>query len=256
MYRINNEIRIKAIETIINFAINFKFYSILKTCFEFVPTKDHYITLFGYPISLGNSKLDYVIANITSAMECFSDQLGLCLALKCYAKTAECYKPGVWDFRERQSFAWNKLSAEKIALSLYVACLMFGKKIVRFQESGDFRYQSDINKLIAICKILNQFGIKVYTYSARIDLDFSELKNVCTIHISNSKQASKHNLPYTRIMKVKGFCRLKPIEKKNVWKKLVKSVNKNGKNEILCPMDCTTCKACLSFKYNVVFIGH
>jgi hypothetical protein len=54
-------------------------------------------------------------------------------------------------------------------------------KQFRFSEAGDFANQAAVDKMAEICKLLKAGGIACYGYTARKDLDFTELKEVATI---------------------------------------------------------------------------
>ena len=68
--------------------------------------------------SKGNAKIgkDTIITNMSPAMKCPSDKLGLCkMSKKCYAKKAEIqYHHVVPQHREKQMICWETESEEKI----------------------------------------------------------------------------------------------------------------------------------------------
>lgn len=132
------------------------------------------------PLSFGNSKLPTttMIFNMTPATGCPSRALGLCkVGARCYALKAERLYPTCKPYRDRQALLWDKLTGFEIFSD--IAKILERKrvkiKLFRFNESGDFRHQGDVDKLSAIAwQLKNKFGIKTYGYSARSDLDFSQ----------------------------------------------------------------------------------
>jgi len=138
-------------------------------------------------LSFGNRKLpkSTAIFNITSAINCPSDKLGMCkIADICYAKKTENRWPNTYFYRERQTSFFDKTSATRIAeamLGVFNA-QKTPVKMLRFSESGDFRNQSDVDKMAIVAKHLVKERVKVYGYSARTDLDFTELKKWATIN--------------------------------------------------------------------------
>jgi hypothetical protein len=117
---------------------------------------------------------------MSSSMDCPSRKLGLCpvtnKGIKCYALKAEQQYPNVPKYRERQKHFWKKSSAESIALKM-IEKIKNRRKITsyfRYNESGDFENQEDVDKLHKIALILKTINITTYGYSARSDLDFSQ----------------------------------------------------------------------------------
>lgn len=53
-----------------------------------------------------------------------------------------------------------------------------GVQYLRFSESGDFRTQSDVNKMDELARLVKKSGLKTYGYTARQDLDFSKVKHM------------------------------------------------------------------------------
>lgn len=128
----------------------------------------------------GNLKLgkDTLIFNMGPAVTCPSKQLGLCkLAHKCYAMKAERQYPNVLPYRYRQAKDWDSQNAIEIMLDIEKIITRAKKpiKFIRFNESGDFRNQADVDKLNELAKLLDNFGLVVYGYTARSDLDFNNL---------------------------------------------------------------------------------
>lgn len=144
--------------------------------------------------SIGNRKLghDTAIINVTSATSCPSRTLGLCsIGNKCYAMKAERLYPGCRPFRDRQSSAWDSETPQQIVDSIMEAVersrRLYGPgmpradpskviKYVRLSEAGDFKNQTDVDKANTIAALLGAEGITMYGYTARRDLDFTQVK--------------------------------------------------------------------------------
>ena len=140
-------------------------------------------------ISQGNLKIgkDTLIFNMNPAKFCPSEKLGLCPhANICYAKKAEKMYPSVLPFRMRQANFWINCNAETFAAE--ITEIVNRKKTVikylRISESGDFESQNDINKLSKIANLLKG-TIKLYTYTARKDLNFTGISDNLTVNGSN-----------------------------------------------------------------------
>lgn len=119
--------------------------------------------------TVGNKKIgkDTVIINLCSATDCPAQ--GMCLLrTTCYALSHERIRKNVRPFRDRQEMVWRNNPAE-----YYIDYLKKLKNgflhYVRFQESGDFATQGDVDKMSAIAE-----GVKglyrCYTYTNRHDL--------------------------------------------------------------------------------------
>jgi len=94
---------------------------------------------------------------------------------RCYALRDEQRYPGPLGYRRNQERVWDALTAEEFATD-FVAIM--GRRrtsttAIRFNESGDFRSQSDVDKAAEIARLLKPRGVTVYCYTARRDLDFS-----------------------------------------------------------------------------------
>ncbi|MCP3683071.1 MAG: hypothetical protein GY861_10305 [bacterium] len=132
-------------------------------------------------IKFGNHKLgdDTAVINMGSAKDCPSKKLGLCSVdndgIRCYARKAEETYPGVEPYRKEQEDYWKKYSAYKIGKDILTKISKRRKstKYLRYNESGDFHTQADIDKLSAVAKSLKPLGIVTYGYTARSDLNFS-----------------------------------------------------------------------------------
>ncbi|MCX6224696.1 MAG: hypothetical protein NTV01_08100 [Bacteroidia bacterium] len=127
--------------------------------------------------SFGNLKQDggTAIFNFCSSANCPSEKLGLCkLPSKCYAKKAERIFPGVTKHRNHQAAFWQMCTPELFIYELRK--FQFNK--LRLSESGDFISQADISKSSRIAELLD---VPVWTYTARRDLDFSNLPTNFTV---------------------------------------------------------------------------
>lgn len=131
--------------------------------------------------AVGNHKLSkkIMIFNMTPATTCPSRALGLCQLHNpdfCYAMKAEKMYPKCLPHRTEQQELWDSLSAEDF-VELFLR--ERGKKDVkylRFNESGDFVNQDSLDKAEKVAKLLIEKGITVYCYTARKDLDYSDIK--------------------------------------------------------------------------------
>ena len=179
----------------------------------------------------GNTKLpsSTAIFNFSSARDCPSLKLGLCMAYVdgkhvCYAKKAEysCY-PNCLPFRRKQEKFWLKTSAEDFA-SQFLAINVVKRipyKCLRFSEAGDFHNQDGVEKAEKIARILKKYGIKCYVYASRCDLDYSH----CTALIVNGSNFT-----------AKGVTNIFQIAKK---------INKVPKGYGVCKGDCRLCNRCM-----------
>jgi len=135
--------------------------------------------------SIGNKKLgkDTAIFNMNPAKFCPSEKLGLCsICNKCYAKKAERLYPQVLPHRVRQMNYWNEVSASEFVINFnFLLRMKKGINFLRVSEAGDFNTQQDVDKLSHIAEQLKGV-VKVYTYTARKDLDFSCVSDNLTIN--------------------------------------------------------------------------
>ena len=141
-------------------------------------------------IKWGNRKIgqDTMIFNMGTAQDCPSKQLGLCKlsekGIICYAENAEIqYKQAVINYRERQKHDWQSKSSFEI-LSEFISKIKSRRTetlYIRFNESGDFYSQNDIEKLNYIADGLRDLEppIITYGYTARSDLDFRAIRFLC-----------------------------------------------------------------------------
>jgi hypothetical protein len=190
-------------------------------------------------IRTGNSKLPRTTAifNMSSATDCASLKLGKCKAVKlnpetgkmetvCYAlKSEKGYRPSVLPFRRRQDSYWREITAERFAIQFIIINSLKKKKYdkIRLNEAGDFHDQACVDKAEAIAKILLKYGIQVYCYTSRDDLDYSKVKHL-VINGSGFKLPGIAN-------------EFKMIPADTPVKEWPKGYAK-------CPADCTVCDRC------------
>lgn len=194
----------------------------------------------GLELKFGNHKIgdDTGIFNMGTAKECPSKKLGLCDAInngvKCYAEKAEDQYPhSVPAARKRQEIFWKKASALEIIEYLNKKIVNRRKKTnyIRFNESGDFWSQEDIEKLSIVADFFAVKGITTYGYSARSDLDFTNAKFLV--------KGSNH-------------------DKGNNGKTIIIGKKDNvPKGFIECPADCRKCNLCkIQTQLNIAFRMH
>lgn len=146
-------------------------------------------------LAFGNNKLpnDIAIFNLGSAKDCPNYQTPSCQVFQdpetdtCYARKAEKQYPSVLPYRRRQQYIWNEVSAKEFAEAFIK---MYERKLnpvdyLRFNESGDFATQEDVEQAEEIARILDErLGVKVYTYSASDHVDFT-VCDYLTVNASN-----------------------------------------------------------------------
>jgi len=134
----------------------------------------------------GNHKIPKTTAifNMSSAKRCPAKKLNLCpviaKGIPCYArKTEKCRSMGydmIVKHRTRQEKYWRETDVYNIIGDLISIFKSKRVKInlFRFNESGDFHDQLDVEKLSLIAEVLKKrFKITTYGYTSRSDLDFS-----------------------------------------------------------------------------------
>ncbi|WP_425531643.1 GP88 family protein [Draconibacterium aestuarii] len=141
-------------------------------------------------LSFGNLKLPSTTAifNITSANDCPAKKFCNHVA-HCYARKTEKRYPGVLPYRRKQTELFDLLNGEQLA-KLFLLEICTKKHHIskfRFSESGDFRTQSDVDKLTIVSEILKNNSLVVYGYTARPDLDFHSLSKVATVNGNHFK---------------------------------------------------------------------
>lgn len=175
-------------------------------------------------IAVGNRKIgkDTAIFNIGPAASCAADKLGLCKVSDiCYAKKAERLYPQVLPYRIRQSEIWDRYTFKQIAIAIGEKCKPGKLKYFRFNESGDFRNQSDVIKMDAVAKYLyDNYNIKTYGYTARQDL-----------YLPRAGRDSKYLVITTSGYKQSGFNSFEPVDQ---------FTGENYK----CKANCAECQLC------------
>ena len=140
-------------------------------------------------LSTGNNKLPRITAifNMSSAHNCPSLKRGLCRAYAkdgrhvCYARKAETTMyAAVEPHRESQMKFWLSTTAEDFSWQFLLinALKEVPYTALRMNEAGDFHSQDCVDKAERIATILSGYGIKVYGYTARSDLDYSKVKHM------------------------------------------------------------------------------
>ena len=188
----------------------------------------------------GNHKIgdDTIIFNMGPALTCPSKDLGMCpvtnKGYKCYARKQEIqYKELIINYRQRQQTFWKNATSNDFLRAIITEINKRRKltRYFRFNESGDFFEQSDIRKLSTIARELKSIGIGTFGFSARSDLDFSDVEFII--------KGSGHDKCPNGRTEVIGYISELP----------------NG--YILCPGDCRDCYHCKeNNKLNIGFLKH
>ena len=182
-------------------------------------------------VQSGNLKIPRTTAifNMSSAHNCPSYRLGLCKVFNkkgkhvCYALRAEnSMRKHVYPFRERQKEYWLSCLAEQFVSEFLIINSLKMKPwdSLRFNEAGDFHTQDCVTKAELIASLLSKFGIKVYCYTSRSDLDFSNLKNL----IVYGSGFTKNGISGEFLM--------------------VHDLNDRPKGYGICPKNCRICSRC------------
>lgn len=192
-------------------------------------------------IKFGNHKLgdDTAIFNMGTAQDCPSRKLGLCRTInqgvKCYAEKAEIqYKEHVVNARNAQAIEWKSKTGPELLeqITRKINSRRKTTRFLRYNESGDFYEQSDIDKLSFISEGIKEQGVITYGYTARSDLDFSRAKFLC-----KGSGFSKENLNGTAIV-----------------------IDKNEsvpEGYIECPGSCKRCNLCkIAVPHKIAFRKH
>ena len=172
----------------------------------------------------GNIKIgkDTIIYNLDPAHDCAALELGLCKvgSAACYAYNTERFRKQALPYRRRQRYLWGKYASWDFfdTIMAIQKRSRSGKiKYFRLNESGEFRNQDDVDKFSNLAKLLKAAGIQPYTYTTRIDLDLSELKENCVLTLSDEVRP--------------GYNTFKPVDRFT------------GKN-LECHNDCRKCNLC------------
>lgn len=189
----------------------------------------------------GNSKLPETTAifNMSSARLCPSRKLGFCQAVKngkncCYADKAERMYPSVIPFRNGQTAYWLRVEADEFVESFILINAMKNSPFtaLRINESGDFWGQKCVDKMEAIATKLAWYGVKVYGYTSRQDLDFSKVKSM----ILSGSNFQKDGIP-------------------NIFKMITKMEDRPKGYKVCCG-DCSKCNICLVRGNKTVILAH
>ena len=142
-------------------------------------------------IATGNLKLpkSTYIFNSGAAMDCPSRKLGLCQCEAiCYAMRAENMYVEVLPYRRRQHQILNTVTANEFVCALIQkskrACINKCKSF-RYNEAGDFETQANVEWFADVCRQLAAHGIVCYGYTARTDLDLTNLILYSSVQVSN-----------------------------------------------------------------------
>jgi len=166
-------------------------------------------------LSCGNRKIgkDTFILNMQASTDCKMRIDKTCnLWDKCYAMKAERLYPACLPFRRRQSRIWRKTDA--ITLARKIVSESQKKKYkgrikyLRFSESGDFCSQRDVDKMSKLSDYLSKFGIKVYGYTMRQDMDFSKVSKNMVVTGSGFMIHNNFKIvtEYKRALRCPGKC--------------------------------------------------
>lgn len=186
----------------------------------------------------GNTKLSksILVFNMTSSKDCPSRKMGLCKACSiCYARKSEMQYPNVLTFREKQNKYWNETHWFKIWKDADAIRRKTNFKFFRFNEAGDFQNQMDVWKLDILAMGWKKLGIITYGYTARSDLDFSNVSFI-----------------------VRGSGWMGPNGQTNVIHKRMIQGRKQINGFKICPMKgCgTACTLCMKESGNILFPKH
>jgi len=197
-------------------------------------------------LSFGNTKLpkSTAIFNMSSAMRCPSDKLGLCkLSKVCYAKKAEHLYKQVLPFRDRQNYYFDKCTSDQFISEFNAAIAKKRIKVnlLRVSESGDFKNQNSIDKLNQISKGLN---VKTYVYTARTDLNFKGVNFAVNFsgleNIDKLKTGEASNL----------FCGLNKVD----YTEAISKKHIDGFKVVKCISDCKKCNICSKKGQKIIVI--
>jgi hypothetical protein len=198
----------------------------------------------------GNAKIaaDTLIFNMGPAFCCpsyITHQCSLCNKLDpilgpqsgCYARHPEVHRPRALTYRQRQAHYW--INTPHSIISQDFIDLIQRKRVVieylRWNESGDFHSQDCVDKLIKIsARVYGLTGVKSYLYTARQDLDYSDL--------------SPNNLALT----IKGSGWDGPNGRTTVY--LPWESCPDGYHD--CPGNCRVCNVCKHGNRNIAFKFH
>jgi len=198
-------------------------------------------------VARGNLKLgnDTLILNMGSAENCPSKALGFCkVPGRCYAAKAERLYKNVLPYRTRQYNYWRNTNENSIAVDFdrLLKRITVPIKYLRFNESGDFYSQEDVQKLSNLSRYLKEFhNIITYGYTARQDLNFENIHFL----VKGSSHDSGNNGKTI-------------VLKKYVIKDQLSTLSESEqKTWVVCPMSCKSCNICKKKNgKNIIFPLH
>jgi len=192
-------------------------------------------------LTFGNHKLgkDTAIFNMGTAIDCPSKKLGLCKTInqgvRCYAEKAEIqYKDNVINHRLSQAAKWKSKTSNQLLseFMLQIHRRRTETSFLRYNESGDFNGQADIEKLDYVSRGLREIGIITYGYTARSDLDFTGIDFLCKGSGFNNKSLNGNTIVILKNQPVpEGY--------------------------LQCPGSCKKCNLCkINVNHNIAFRNH
>lgn len=142
--------------------------------------------------------------------------------------------PEVLPYRIAQMKYWKKVTAEEFAYQFVMINSLKENPWtkLRLNEAGDFFLQKDVDKADKIAMILKRYGITVYCYTHRSDLDFSEVKHL----VVTGSNFQKEGIPNIFLM--------------------VEDLKDKPKGYSVCPMDCRICDKCSKRGNKIVVKRH
>lgn len=229
----------------------------------------------------GNAKVgeNTLIINMGPATSCPSAERGLCpIAGKCYAARDEgMYPKTAVPYRERQKDYWLGNTAEQIAFDIQeifegyerIQAKRFEKahreakakhkkrpappkekRIMRWNESGDFHSQECTEKLMAIAELTPE--ILHYTYTHRTDLVellVDRPKNlIIQVSVDNQKDSDFYNkMGFNTFftdttISIRNRKTVEGLDPHEGATQLLKA--KYGKNALVCKWSCEDCSLC------------
>jgi hypothetical protein len=180
------------------------------------------------------------------AIDCPSKELGLCRVPegRCYAYKAEKLYRHCLPYRIRQHTYWRAVAENEIAVDFdrLLKRIRVPIRYLRFNESGDFYDQSDVTKLSGLARYLKEYhGITTYGYSARSDLDFSNVHFLVKGSAHNNGNNGRTDV----------------LPRKEIKDHLSTLSKAERKKWVVCPMSCKKCNVCkVKKKINVIFPMH
>jgi hypothetical protein len=180
-----------------------------------------------------------------TAQNCPSKRLGFCLVgNRCYARKAEKLYKNVLPYRTRQHNYWMNTAENSIAVDFdrLLKRIRVPIRYLRFNESGDFYSQDDVQKLSNLARFLKEsHNIITYGYTARQDLNFEDVHFL----VKGSSHDSGNN-GKTMVLKataISDHLSTLSLTEARTWVK--------------CPMSCKACDICKEpTGVNVIFPLH